>query len=362
MKRILCVLLLLTTILAVCPTLCMAAPAENPDTQAKRVTVFGDSIAAGYGLEDFVRSDNYRSSLCFAGIVARETGAEAHKDFHNFACSGWTSSQVLESIQCIHPELLRNSDLIIISSGANEVMDVFEDITVQLMKDEAAFFEENGVYLDFKNSLMLENSLFSMITDPSKGQVMDKILDKCSDANAQKSLQECVTLYEQNIREMVRTIRAAGSKADIVFVTPYNPAAVVQNNPMVDLTNRTLEDMRDRTKKLSDDMNMGSAVYTLDLLSEFDGQYPTLTNILKMDIHPNKDGHRIIADRILSLMGTEVFDGEAFSAGTASDNNQTSAGPKEAPFNDTVIYITVGIAVLAVTLIVIHGIRKRRNR
>ncbi|MBQ0125856.1 MAG: hypothetical protein KBS59_05985, partial [Clostridiales bacterium] len=88
--------------------------------------VFGDSIAAGYGLDDSAFGSDEsmyyvagRDSDAYAGIVARTLGY----DLYNFAQSGATSADLLQrlTLQKV-ADAIKKADLITISIGGNDLI------------------------------------------------------------------------------------------------------------------------------------------------------------------------------------------------------------------------------------------------
>ena len=123
MKKTIAFIILLT--MAISSFAAVAALAANDDRDGTYV-VFGDSIAAGYGLYD--TDMNYvadRDSIAYAGIVSRALNF----DLDNFAKSGATTSDLLDVLDRSDVlEAVANADLITVSIGGNDMIHMYDEI------------------------------------------------------------------------------------------------------------------------------------------------------------------------------------------------------------------------------------------
>lgn len=373
MKKAIC-LMLSAALVFILSSLCVFAEGEKTDSKQKKLTVFGDSISAGYSLDDYVNSDLYRSKKCFSSIIADKLGAEPNKDYYNFSHAGWTSSQILYSIKNANPDIVKNSDYILISAGANEIMDIVEETIYGIFYGDTQNMIKYSSALSKLRSSPIVSALFSESDDPEVKELLDFVFDKCTDETAMSKYNSAVDLYENNIREMVTYIRSTGSDAEIVFLPPYNPTAVVKNNKLVETLQIVLSAISSRTTAFSNSIGDGS-VHTVDLLASFDGRYPVVTYILKGDIHPNETGHSEIA-RLISeeLKLDEKNDSNSSSEELSEVSSEQKAestenssediyfGDKDAPVNNTVVFIIFGVAAVLAVCIVVHFVFSYRKK
>ncbi len=356
-------LLLSAVLVFMLSSLCVFAEGDNSGSAKKKLTVFGDSISAGYSLDDYDSDDLYRSKKCFPSIIAEKLGAEPKVDYFNFSHSGWTSSQILDSIKNASPDVIKDSDYILISAGANEIIDIIQETIYGVFSDDPTVAQKYSGALSKVNSSNLISVFVSGNSDPEVKELLDYFIEKCTDENASKKYNQALDKCEENIREMVSYIRSTGSKADIVIMTPYNPGAIISGNKLIDKLQETLSDMRDRAVALSKSTKDGS-VHTVDLLDLFDGRYPFVTFILSGDIHPNETGHSEIARLISkelkidenkgSSSEEEISSQKQESQETSEASDKENLGTKEPPVSQTVVYVVFGIAAVLVVCIAAH--------
>ena len=109
----------------------MSSAADNGEYDGLYV-VFGDSIAAGYGLDDSeFLSDNAlkyvagRDSIAYAGIISRNY----NYDLKNYAVSGDDTAYMLKRMESAAvTEAIKNADLISVSIGGNDLIDMSSTI------------------------------------------------------------------------------------------------------------------------------------------------------------------------------------------------------------------------------------------
>lgn len=370
MKKTICLLLSAVFVLMF-SSLCVFAEGDNSDSQKKRLTVFGDSISAGYSLDDYIKDDVYHSKKCFASIIADKLGDVPNEEYFNFSYPGWTSSQILSSVKSADTEIVKNSDYILVSAGANEIIDIIEETIYGVFSDDPTVAQKYSGALSKVNSSNLISVFVSGGSDPEVKELLDYFIEKCTDENASKKYNQALDKYEKNIKEMVSYIRSTGSKADIVLLLPYNPGAVISGNKLIDKIQETLSDMRDRAVALSKSTTDGS-VRTIDLIDSFDGRYPLVTFILSGDIHPNETGHSEIARLICEELGIkddksdsskeEVSSGKETSENKDESSAEENYGSKEPPVSNVVVYVVLGIAAVLVVCIVTHFIITHRKK
>ncbi len=346
MKRILGVL---TTLFLALSCFCMPVSAQEA-SEKKCITVFGDSLAAGFGLEDFVPSDNYHSQSSFASLVAVHFGAKAREDYYNFATSGWTSAQILASVKTTDPEILKKSDVILISCGANDILTALEERLAIEMENQPALWTEPAAALSSPTSIAPFTTGFSTVL--AHPAAFRELIDRCTEAEAGQQMKECAVQYENNLREMVDYLRKTGCEGTIMVILPYNPVAAVGNSRLADLADTAFQDLHRRTAALTDSDRLGDGVEFVDLLSVFENRYQDLTLVREGDIHPNRKGHETIAESIIRTVEPEVISQNPLHPAP----HKALSEEKKPPYSDGIVYSMVVLAVLAVIGIVLQAI------
>ena len=370
MKKIICFTIMLITIISMV-TLNAEAKTVKPE---KRIIVFGDSISTGYALEDYDPSDLSVANDCFVNIIAKENGLEYNKDIYNFSVVGKDSKSTLKSVKNTDKELIRDSDVIIISTGGNDVIDTYGQVMSDAAENEKELLAENGVTFDFHDLRSLENSVISTVLDPAKLSFVNKFIDVCTDENAMKRYNGIPEKYTENIKETISYIRSTGSAADIVLITPYNPMKMLPiNNKIFDSISSVISRMCSNAVELENNKTYNENLHVINLLSEFDNRYAELTNITSFDIHPSSKGHKLISELIIAELSDKIAEEtispeitEQNSNTSVSDNHQITSSnknddskDKNSSFSPTVTYILFAAALMCCALVIADFIIKR---
>lgn len=244
----------------------------------------GDSIARGYGLADpakeaysAVLSDAYKYN---GGLVAL-----------NFGVDGQDSTELVSYIANNPdlPEAIADADYVSVSIGANN-----------FLGDAFTFL---GTYHDFK-------------ANPSTTLTSEDITAAFQQFNADVS--EGMDQLREDLPQIIDGIRSSSEDCEILFLTCYNPYGAV--NVTLDwggampvnfaaLSDTCVTQMNDIIKEYSAEYG-----YTVaDVYTAFDGKADRLVNASPVesgdtfdpnaiDPHPNKNGHKVIADVLLELI------------------------------------------------------------
>ncbi|MBQ9460501.1 MAG: hypothetical protein IJU51_01085 [Clostridia bacterium] len=321
--------------------------------RVSEIAVFGDSISAGYRLENFDRYDYSKAEDCFANILCSHYGLEYGKTFFNFSKTGDASDDTLDVLRSADKEIIKNSDVIIISTGGNDVMDVVELALYDAFKNESENFRKLGINIDLSSLGAIEKTLLSVFSDPNAKEPLDRIIKKCTDTTVQNSFSNTVLKYEENIKEMISYIRETGSEAQIYFLTPYDPTSLAGSNAIIDSIDNMLSNISAKTLSVAESKEYGYGTYVEDLFSEFKDNLLVWTNLITADIHPNKDGHRHIADMLITDI-TSVL--------SRMETSEQAQSEKSVPYSNTIIYILFGVACACSAAIIVHSIITYRKK
>ena len=235
-----------------------------------RMLFLGDSIAAGYGLDGYTASDNYNCDSYSNILKERYTAAlgdSCPHEMQNFAVSGDTSDDLLALIDSGKLDsALAQSDAVVVSIGGNDMLhimfDLFKDLGIQ---------SETSFDLDSIDLFGAASSLIAMDSE------IDKALDE----------------YEINLKEISSKLNEH-SDGTVYVQTLYNPLETFDNIPMV------VEFSEEKIGRFNEIIkNNASEGYTvIDVAADFEGKCGELTRIESMDIHPNEEGHKVIAESV----------------------------------------------------------------
>ena len=235
-----------------------------------KMMFLGDSIAAGYGLNGYSADDLYSCSS-YANILKEkyevELKGECGHEMVNNAVSGATSADLLELIQSGSLDAdLKDSDAVVISIGGNDMLDIMLEVLKNLGISEKGEFD-------------LEN--FDFFSAASYFMSMDKDID------------EALVQFEKNIRSISEELEKR-TDGKVYVQTLYDPLESLSKLKMIS------EFSEEKIGKLNNIISENSlyGYKVIDVAADFKGKAETLTNISKFDIHPNADGHRVIADDV----------------------------------------------------------------
>lgn len=239
----------------------------------ENITVLGDSISTGYGLDD--------SQLSYCGYLQEYFDA----DLDNFAKDGRQTSELLEQIE--NDEDVRNSlenaDLICVTIGGNDVLQIFLDAMSELKtRGGNTSGEQFEFSQEFVQSFIMK---FASAIGPAAAQAGENITD----------------IHEQ--------IRELNPDAPVIMQTVYNPFETDDEKlnsimkPLKTFTALYLGVINNAVKQ--------QPAVIADIHEKFDENSWLFTNIKEFDIHPNYVGHMLIAEEIiqnLKLTGNgEIF-------------------------------------------------------
>ncbi len=272
----------LCTVVCLCG--CSLTERDIIETQHKadippRMLFLGDSIAAGYGLDGYTSSDNYNCNS-YSNILKErytaEFGDNIKHEMRNLAVSGDTSDDLLELIDSgkLDSELA-NSEAVVVSIGGNDMLHIMFDLFKDLGIESKDSFD-----LD---SIDLLGAAASLIT-------MDSEID------------EALNQYEINLQEISAKLNEK-SDGTIYIQTLYNPLETFDNiSVVVEFSDEKIGRFNEIIKN-----NAGENYKVIDVAADFEGKCNELTRIGSMDIHPNEEGHKVIAECVDSAFRATGF-------------------------------------------------------
>ena len=278
---------ILICLLAVCLlTGCEKAPESVPDTETISTAAImeddqlvyvslGDSIARGYGLSDIAGER-------FSTIAGQRWDAET-VEVYNYGVDGQTSTELIEMLQNGGAEKLADADVISISIGANNVL-----------RHSSQFLYDYYLYLYAEPPQYTEQEIaerFREFTDAAD---------------------EGCLILEEDMPELLETLREINPDARILFLTLYNPYAAVNTELHINGLPVPLAPLADTyVQKINDCIRAGTEnaenLTLVDVYTAFEGrtaelvyaatpegQDPSELDLSVMDPHPNARGHLLI--------------------------------------------------------------------
>lgn len=244
-----------------------------------KMMFLGDSIPAGYGLEGYTDSDNYNCES-YSNILKEQYITELSElcvhEMQNFAVSGATSDDLLELIDSGKLDsALANTDAVVISIGGNDMLHIMFGLLSEL-----GMSNEN-------RTIDLENiDIFSAL-----GQLMTMGDD----------IDKALADFETNLNEISMKLNEKTS-GEIYVQTLYNPLETFSDlQILVEFSEEKIDKYNEIVKNNAVDYKV------IDIAEKFDGKCDELTRIKSVDIHPNEEGHKVIAEVIDSSFRATGF-------------------------------------------------------
>lgn len=269
------------------PLTALAKTVENEVSVPPKIVVLGDSIAAGYGLEGF--SEDRYSCDSYANILyseyKKELPDDCPTDLANLSVVGDTSQQLLDHLQNKEfDDKLKDSDCVIISIGGNDIL---------------------GLFLDF-----LMNDL-GITPDTTTEELLDKTKDIMGIAmdmkNMSDDMDKALSGFGDRLNSVIDYINTQ-TDATIIMQTLYDPLDnFTQGIVFQSMSKEKITKLNKIITDNATDENGKERYLVADVYSEFSGHGTEFTNITKYDIHPNKDGHTLIASCIDKVIRTKTY-------------------------------------------------------
>lgn len=265
--------------------------------EAEGLVVLGDSITSGYGLDGYVSGDNYSA----AGSFANRLG-EDFTEYSNFAVDGRTSGELLTALDDEEiAKALEGADTVVVSIGGN---DFLQPMLTAAMNKAA----ENPELLKIMSGAVSGGDLLGSLTSGGATAEADgeNYLDIMMDfARAMTEAADSVDIQQvvDNIDGILGTVSARAPESQIIVLTVYNPFEGVTGMELFDTMARTkLEELNSGIATAAE--NNGAQV--ADVNAAFAGHALEYTNISRVDIHPNEQGHGVIYQLLLDITGADL--------------------------------------------------------
>lgn len=245
-----------------------------------RYTALGDSIAAGYGLQN--SSDGY------VGMLSTELDLTAQ----NLAVPGMNSSQLLEKIRNLQGtelECLKSAKYITVSIGSNDIL---------------------GPFLNMFSSFGLYGGSYDMDALYENTERINDIADEIKDVNLEDTLLPYTDVFKNNLPLIAEEIRKINPSAELVFTDFYNPFKNLEL-PQTDfgigkITDKLISMLNDVLYSENNGDYSVAKVYDLFEKAYSEGKNPVNVSVLSsafsFDPHPNAYGHSLIKDAVLEVL------------------------------------------------------------
>lgn len=233
------------------------------------ILVMGDSIATGFALEVYDKGKENCES--YANILKKRYEAELPADcgfnLKNVAVDGQTSTELLSALNSGKFDAdIAGFDCIVISIGGNDLLgalwDTLKDINVGIASGDIGITDIVKIAASF-------------------GDLKDK-------------LDENLAVFDSNIKAIAGYIKGR-AKGELIIQTLYDPFQDFKKVPgLASIAQEKIARLDETIKLHAGDAGGGYTV--CDVAPDFDGRAEELTRINLIDIHPNAEGHKVIAE------------------------------------------------------------------
>ena len=231
----------------------------------------GDSISTGYGLEDIENN-----------LFVNKIKKEYNLNLDNKAVDGMDTTAMLDILNSndekgiAYKKAIRDAELITISMGGNNLLQPLINIV-----KEGLGLDADATVIDLQQAIIKNPNALSILATSLK------------DPGVAKSLYSKAELFAKEFPDIIKVIKGLNPNAEIMIQTIYNPLHDVKELS-------ALADEIDPFFYSVNQVIFGYSSYlgyeVVDAYEEFksnDSQVP-LTNMSKLDVHPDKDGNEVI--------------------------------------------------------------------
>lgn len=293
-KRIcsfLMLLCMLVTSISVCPDAAYAKGSKQPAVY----TAFGDSIAAGYGLNGY--SDSPDTPAAPAESYQALTAAFLQTDSRNYAVTGDNSDDCIEFLSSGKADTdLAASDVITLSIGSNDLLLPFIQIVMDFFQIDPAAIDPTLIEDQIQNGFTLPQMDISQMAEYY--QQANALLAELSD---HATLHAQARAFPEKFQTILSLLQEKAPGAEIYVTNIYNPFAFLPQ----------IGELADSyIREINQAFSADASDYTLiDVYTPFQEQ--ELTNIhvdlkqpskISLDPHPSVQGHAVIADLVVRAL------------------------------------------------------------
>ncbi|MDE6889139.1 MAG: SGNH/GDSL hydrolase family protein [Eubacterium sp.] len=268
-----------------------AAAAQTAETAG--YTAFGDSIAAGYGLDGYSHDQQAAPSESYQALTA----GFLHTQPHNYAVSGSDSSDCIELLRSgTADDDLAAADIITLSIGSNDLLLPFIQIVLDHFQIDQTQLDPSAIEKQLQDGFSMPQ------LDPSKmAEYYKQAQQLLNDLSDHAELHAQAAAFPQQLQTILSILHEKAPDAEVYVTNVYNPfASLPKIGELADIY----------IQEINQAFSTDAPDYTLiDLYTPF--QAKGLTNVhidltqpsgMSLDPHPSVQGHTVIAQLITKAL------------------------------------------------------------
>lgn len=262
---------------------------------------------------------------CYSQIVRNKLKI-SQNNYSNLAVSGMTCEEFYSAIQTDkYKKAIKSADVITVSIGSNELLGIA--IT--------AISNVTGVPANDPNFTQKAQKVFADANIFKKILLGRKLYDFFTSNETKATIEANIKKYQTSWNNSISYIKSINSNATIVATEFYNPYYEVGISSY-DLGSYVAEYIERMNTILKNSSKSESLYKIAKIYDDFNVTNPRLTNVninfsnfskINVDPHPNKEGHSVIASRIMDVLQIETnkkIDIKNLSFSKIVDQNYTS--------------------------------------
>lgn len=260
--------------------LSVSASAEK---KYESMLVVGDSISTGYGLENYTPGGSPYECRSYCNILAESLELKGGESYINRAVNGYTSSDLLALIPSLKEQVAK-SDLVVISIGGNDLLHIAPKVVEKITGTPVGNIQEAAGAILKADKATLDAALTR--TDIST------------------LLFTTVASYSANVVKIMSAVHEYNPSARVIFLAQYNPMNNVPEAGAFGGFAGTVIDSLNVALRVAV-AGAGFGYEVADIPSVIDPNADGYTNIVNMDIHPNAEGHKLMGEYMINLVGSD---------------------------------------------------------
>lgn len=288
--------------------------------ESKVYTVLGDSIAAGYRLDDYTR-DGVTPPSSYAALFAGKVGATK---VNNLAKTGSDTSDTLNFLsQQAYIDAVKEADIITLSMGSNDILGPGGKMICASL----------GI-----SSLDRAGEVINALNVQSKLKALDEYINKPEQV---KIFNDAIAKFKVNWVKIIDRIRELNPDAVLIVDNFYNPYKALNIEGVTTLGNTVQGYLDTMNSYIKSHAYNGQKYVIADVESVSGKTNVALLPNFDLDPHPNKDGHAVIADAVydeykkLTSPDSSGTTGSDPAPVTSGDDPGTSGTPAVEPSGTT---------------------------
>lgn len=245
--------------------------------ESKVYTVLGDSIAAGYRLEDY-QKDGVTPPSSYAALFAGKIGATK---VNNLAKTGSNTADTLTLLSTqTYISAVKEADVITLSMGSNDILGPGGKMICACLGITS--LDNAGNAVNATNFLQKMTELSNYINEPEQVKIFN----------------DAISGFEANWTKIIDRIYELNPDAELIVNNFYNPYAALDLGNSIVIGSTVQGYLNRMNQYITSHRYNGNRYVVADVTAVKDQTNVGLLPNFDLDPHPNNVGHSMIADAV----------------------------------------------------------------